>query len=128
MVAAAGPYIHIFAAATGSNLFSWPSKPDAASAPPPNGDIEHDASEPPPEKRRRLSSPGPEPAECSGTLESSQSTARGNTGPTEVQWQSIPILVVTASGSHIVAVTAEDKCIRVFEVAHDGKMSELSSR
>ena len=40
----------------------------------------------------------------------------------------IPRLIKTADSRHIVAVTAEDKCVRVFRYADDGILSHFSSR
>lgn len=37
-------------------------------------------------------------------------------------------LVLTHDESHAVAVTGDDKCIRVFGIAQDGSLNELSQR
>lgn len=37
-------------------------------------------------------------------------------------------MVVTASQNHLVIVTAEDKCLRVFEISPEGKLEQLSQR
>lgn len=37
-------------------------------------------------------------------------------------------MVVTASQNHVVIVTAEDKCLRVFEISPEGKLEQLSHR
>lgn len=37
-------------------------------------------------------------------------------------------MVVTASQNHVVVVTAEDKCLRVFEISPEGKLEQLSQR
>ena len=37
-------------------------------------------------------------------------------------------VVVTASQQHAVVVTAEDKCLRVFEISPEGKLEQLSQR
>ena len=37
-------------------------------------------------------------------------------------------LAGTSNGQHVVAVTGEDKCIRVFDLAADGTLTQLSER
>lgn len=37
-------------------------------------------------------------------------------------------LVVTSDNEHLVAVTAEDKCVRVFQITPSGELEELSQR
>jgi hypothetical protein len=37
-------------------------------------------------------------------------------------------MVVTASQNYAVIVTAEDKCLRVFEISPEGKLEQLSQR
>ncbi|KAL1954988.1 hypothetical protein VTO42DRAFT_395 [Malbranchea cinnamomea] len=128
LVATAGPKIHLFDAKTGLELFSWPSNFDlviSKAVSPSNGTAgggEHE----PPEKRRKVSSVQIEEAsEKSGDSKSVSSETRKSTEPS---WTSIPILVVTKKGDHVIAVTAEDKCVRVFEISQDGKLSQLTER
>ena len=40
----------------------------------------------------------------------------------------IIILRVTSDKKHIIAVTGEDKCVRVFEIDENEQIAELSSR
>lgn len=123
LAATAGPRIYIFDAATGSELSSWPKNADIATpviARPSKGDSE------PPEKRRKLSASSS--AESSAKLETDKTTEAAISKFSGPQLTSVPILVVTKTGNHIVAVTAEDKFLRVFEVAKNGSLSQLSER
>lgn len=125
LAASAGPGIYIFDVTTGSKLFSWPEKSDIATpvtAYPSKSTTTQEADFEPPEKRRKLSasqSVKPEPDKTAGA------TIPKSAG---LQLTSVPILVVTKTGNHIVAVTAEDKFLRVFEVSPNGSLSQLSER
>ena len=127
LVTAAGQKIYVFDSETGSKLSSWPSSSAASSGHSANGNLVQDTSEPP-EKRRRLSPSVPESDGPTGASENSETASQDDAVSEEIQWQSIPILAVTKARNHVVAVTAEDKCVRVFQVTHDGRLVQLSSR
>jgi tRNA (guanine-N(7)-)-methyltransferase subunit TRM82 len=77
----------------------WPQNVDAA--------VSASEEQAPPEKRRKLSA-------------EEKSVKPG--------WSTIPILKVSSDGKHVVAVTAEDKGIRVLQLNEDGTLRQLSSR
>lgn len=112
MIATAGHHLFSYAASNGQRLHVWPQKV--------NEPASTSDSQVPPEKRRKLS-PGLE------QKDGNNSQQKGNNDSTPA-WSNIPILVVTQDNKHIVAVTAEDKCIRVFNLSDDGEFQELSSR
>lgn len=111
LVATAGRYLFSYAASNGQRLDIWPQKVHE-SASTSDGRV-------PPEKRRKLS---PDPEQKDG--EKSQK----DDNESSPAWSNIPILVVTQDNKHVVSVTAEDKCIRVFDFDDDGRFQELSSR
>lgn len=116
LVASAGSYIYSYAAESGQRLAVWPQHVEtsrgATSAPTSTSE-----DQAPPEKRIRLSSP---------ENDSEQKPAATTDGPTT--WTNIPMVLATSDGKHVVALTAEDKCIRVFSLTEDGHFKELSSR
>lgn len=109
IVASAGPNLYTFSATDGHKISTWPEDKFSTSKEPETNENSVERSEGPPEKRRKLS---PTSAENK---------------PTNA-WQSIPILVVSSSGRHVVAVTAEDKHVRVFEISTGGVLTESSDR
>lgn len=126
LIASAGPKLYSFDAENGRRLAVWPrdietSKDHAnASAAGEGADADDQG---PPEKKRKLSPSAEQASEepsskDQGTIESKPSQA----------WSNIPLLVHSPTGSHIVAVTGEDKCIRVFEVGRDGSLQQMSER
>lgn len=125
LVAAAGGNIFTFDFCTGERLSCWPQIDPAEQKEPANPENEHDtvafsqgkADEEPPGKRQKLSG-----REENGSNDSNKSASFRET------WATIPILKVTARGTHVVAMTAEDKCIRVFMVNECGRLSQISER
>jgi len=139
LVAASGPYIHTFSADNGSHISTWPPiratkqyDERATKAPPISTDqlvVENDnAAFERPQKRRRLSSV----REDSGS--SAEIVVGGGSKDVEgletKQSSSPPVvnLACTSTGQRVVAVTGEDKCIRVFELTAGGIISQLSER
>ncbi|KAK5001030.1 tRNA (guanine-N(7)-)-methyltransferase non-catalytic subunit trm82 [Elasticomyces elasticus] len=110
-----GPQRGFLIAACGSKILSakveagsdsivtiWPAEEEEVIASP-NAD-RHDGAQEPPEKKRRLAAPA--------------STSQPN----------VIKLALSPHQEHLVAVTGEDKCIRVFKIYPDGKLIELSKR
>lgn len=118
----AGPAIELFDTTTGSQLSRWPSDSNSISSKSENSpDLQTDAENgaEPPEKRRKLSAPV---QDGEVQIESAKSVSSTRA------WSTIPILVATAAGNHIIAVTGEDKCLRTFEVQPDGNLTQLAPR
>ena len=80
-----------------------------------------------PSKRRRVSSPadGSDSTSAEILVEEADTIARTSK---RTKASSITKLIATSDGQHVVAVTGEDKCIRVFELLADGALRQLSER
>ncbi|CAI7590963.1 unnamed protein product [Penicillium manginii] len=117
LIASAGRRLYSYAAANGQCLDVWPKTVQSSS---------ESASEDqvPAEKRRKLST-APDDQNEESKEKPSTKKAPGNQLP---EWTNIPILLTSSDGKHVVAVTADDKCIRVFSLSEDGKLDEISSR
>ncbi|EFR02961.1 hypothetical protein MGYG_05960 [Nannizzia gypsea CBS 118893] len=124
-IAAAGPNLYTFDAQDGAQLDVWPatSVADRHTLPVESQPVAKDdpttdrAGTPPPEKKRRLSPASSETKDGSKAQKSSS-----------IAWTTIPLILCTPSGEHVIAVTAEDKCLRVFEVGIDGTLKQQSER
>lgn len=117
LVASAGRRLYSYAAANGQRLDAWPKAVESSSEFASNGQV-------PAEKRRKLS-PAPEAQKEELKEKSSAKKAPDNRLP---EWTNIPILLTSSDGKHVVALTADDKCIRVFSLSEHGKLDEISSR
>ncbi|KAE8376704.1 guanine-N(7)--methyltransferase non-catalytic subunit trm82, partial [Aspergillus bertholletiae] len=118
LIASSGGKIYTYSAETGQRLSSWPQDVDACNA---NNSKATDAEtgsedQAPPEKKRKVS-----PSE-EGATETSKSPVKAPS------WSSIPILVAHPSGDYVIALTGEDKCIRVLYLKDDGTFEQLSER
>lgn len=119
IIASAGAKIYSFSANDGRRLYTWPPSGDNSTArqagPAERGDE-------PPEKKRKLLPGSTTENEKKGTQENGDFTISAPT------WSTIPILVISHSGRHVIAVTAEDKHVRVLEIGPDGVLAQLSAR
>ncbi|PYH96399.1 tRNA methyltransferase [Aspergillus ellipticus CBS 707.79] len=116
LVGSAGSKLYSYSAETGQQLATWPQA--AASS----DGAEAQSEQGPPEKKRRVSS-GSRANEAS--FPAGQTSEKSQAPPA---WSNIPILTSTSSGEYVVALTAEDKCIRVFQLQEDGTFVQLSER
>ncbi|PWY85301.1 tRNA methyltransferase [Aspergillus eucalypticola CBS 122712] len=107
LIGSAGSKLYSYSAETGQRLAVWPA--DVASSETNPVDAESTPEQGPPEKKRKVSSSEP------------QSIGKP-------AWSNIPIVTGTSNGEHIVALTAEDKCVRVFQLQDDGSFVQLSER
>ncbi|PGH18634.1 hypothetical protein AJ79_00413 [Helicocarpus griseus UAMH5409] len=128
LVGAAGPKLYVLDSTAGDQLSVWPSNIESESKKDNAKDTEsHDhgnvGGNEPPEKKRKLS---PTPQE----VKQSERKANGSekSQDSKLAWSTIPIITASKSGEHVVAVTGEDKCIRVFKVDASGALSQLSER
>jgi tRNA (guanine-N(7)-)-methyltransferase subunit TRM82 len=139
ILAASGPCIHTFSVLNGNHLSSWPPYQDSEqnvqdSITRVNTDTEQsatgvgEATAGPPQKRRKLSSAREDSGSSAEIVVGNDSKDDG--GSDTKRYLSLPIanLACTATGHHIVAVTGEDKCIRVFELTAHGILRQLSER
>jgi tRNA (guanine-N(7)-)-methyltransferase subunit TRM82 len=116
IVASAGPKLYSFSASDGRKLSTWPESKTSISGEAETNDAA-EGSDGPPEKKRKIS---PDSAAKGGHEEKQNSDTTA--------WSSIPILITSPTGRHVVALTAEDKHIRVFDVNSEGVLTQLSSR
>ncbi len=139
IVAASGPCLHTFNASDGEHLSTWPpiEKDGITDRTEPSQKIDdnentvlstdHDSSQRPP-KRRKLSSA----REDSGSsTEIVVENGNGSFEPPKIkQCPSTAIikLVCDSTGRHVVAVTGDDKAIRVFGLSAEGHLSQFSER
>lgn len=135
LVAAGGSCLHVFNVLNGQNLSSWtsasglfssPSKIEAANPVRGKKNVENEAIDDlQPSPKRRKTSSGP-----NVSTESSSTEILVDIGDSGNELHSNPIskLAATSSGQHIVAVTGEDKYLRVFELPGDGLLKQISER
>ena len=141
MIAASGPYIHAFNAVDGKYLSSWPSIQETkasnqveldrklsgneSAAPSSSCDITER-----PQKRRKLSSAREDSGSSAeivienGDVNLDSLRAKQSSDPVSP----VILLVCDSTGGYIVAVTGDDKAIRVFELTADGLLSQKSER
>lgn len=112
LIASSGPRLYSYAAETGQRLAIWPRDVDGV-----------EVNQEPPEKKRRVSNP-----EAPAREESKPDGKDSEKLSTSIAWSSIPLLVASSSGKHVVVLTSEDKCVRVFSVGDDGALEQLSAR
>lgn len=116
LIASAGPRIYSYVASTGRRLAVWPNDSNHSGN---DGKVQADVAsdsngQEPPEKKRKISA----------DLENGS----GHAAEIAVAWSNIPLLATSPSGDYLVALTAEDKCIRVFRIEDDGSLRHLSAR
>ncbi|KAL6232990.1 hypothetical protein BDW75DRAFT_8674 [Aspergillus navahoensis] len=107
LVASAGAKLFSYATDSGRRLSVWPQ----------DGAGSNSETEGPPEKKRKV-----EPS-----LEN-KGDAGAAAAKNTCMWTNIPILTSTPDGEYLVALTGEDKCIRVFQIEEDGSFVQLSGR
>ena len=78
----------------------------------------------PPTKRRKMSPR----AAISSESSSAEIVVEGSDGAKYFHSNPVIKLAATSNGRHVVAVTSEDKCMRVFELKGDGVMYQTSER
>ena len=118
LIASAGPRIYSYAVGTGRRLDVWPRSvcPKATVV---EANSERQA---PPEKKRKDSPPEKEASEVPKTAR------EGAENLTSITWSAIPLLTVSSNGEYVVALTDEDKTIRVLKVEENGTFRQLSAR
>jgi tRNA (guanine-N(7)-)-methyltransferase subunit TRM82 len=130
LIASAGPRLYSLSPKDGHIRAVWPSEsqiPDNTNS---KSTSESDDYHEPPEKKRRLSSsagPPYSPQECR-TEKTAKQPPSTTDGPASINWTTIPLVLVSEASRHVIAVTAEDKSLRVFEVKQDGTLTQKSKR
>ncbi|KAI5290316.1 tRNA (guanine-N(7)-)-methyltransferase non-catalytic subunit trm82 [Ascosphaera acerosa] len=137
IVAAAGPLISVFDSMSGSVMSSWCSATPQATIDHLSSDDASSISEP--QAKRRKVAPT---QERNGVEEDAQDNASGIEGQPQTQTSTttstqqqrpqqrlnVILLAAASSGGYFAAVTGEDKCVRVFQVQHNGTLCHLSHR
>ncbi|KAL4779291.1 hypothetical protein BJX76DRAFT_341244 [Aspergillus varians] len=113
LVASSGARLFSYAAESGQRLSIWPQ--DGAVSPNANDAGSNPEIEGPPEKKRKV--------DLSSEKKDGAAAAKKT-----ADWTNIPILTSTPDGEYLVALTGEDKCIRVFQLEEDGSFIQLSGR
>ena len=140
LVAASGSYIHTFSGQSGRYLSTWPSLRVTAQTRS-TGQNEgqelkapHLKSFPRDGCERPLKRPRPSPAREESGSSSAEIVVAADSddggSPDSQQVPNPPIIKLagTSAGQHVIAVTGEDKCIRVFDLAVNGTLTQLSER
>lgn len=140
LVAASGSCIYTFSAQNGRYLSTWPSHNEIEQTQP----VSHKSENKP--ETPHLKSPAQNGSErptkrqktSLARQESSSSSAEivvaadiydyELSNPQQPSKPPIIKLAGTSNGRQLVAVTGEDKCIRVFDLAADGTLTQLSER
>lgn len=139
IVAASGPFIHMFSACDGNLMSTWPQqnstensnqKPEIGkdgSVADSTTAVNVTVAERPPKRRKVSASRDDSSSSTDIIVEEGNNNVESSLMK---QPSSSPIvnLACTSSGKNVVAVTGEDKCIRVFELTASGTMNQLSER
>lgn len=139
LVASSGPYIHTFNVHNGAFLSTWPSgqelgkssKDDAIAelGSVLSGEMErHQEDSQRPRKRRKLSPPKDDSGSSAEIVVNGGDAANQNARLKQAISPPVIKLAGASNGHHVVAVTGEDKCIRVLELSEDGCLIQLSER
>lgn len=133
LLAASKSRLFVFSVADGKLLYTWQSTQDQAedskSKDPFTDDPKNRGSfERPPKRRKQASSDrGSESSSTEIVTEDGKSKARKSKKP-ETAEPNVIKLIGTSDGQSIVAVTDEDKCVRVLRLDGNGKLQQLSKR
>lgn len=136
LLAATGPRILSLDLTNGGVLSKWPDDTPTLEEQS-NGDLQgRPSSDDSPRKRRKVTSPErpeeQESPESSVSVEFVSERAKGQRRKKRKIVQStspsVSQIISTADGRHVIAVTAEDKCVRVFELDSLGRLKPLSER
>jgi tRNA (guanine-N(7)-)-methyltransferase subunit TRM82 len=136
LLAATGPYILSLDLKHGGVLSKWPDDAQALENPSNGGTHGRPIDDESPRKRRKVSpsqrSEEQESRESSVSIEFVSERARGQRRRKKKIVQSIlpnvSQIISTTDGRHAIAVTADDKCIRVFDIGPLGRLRPLSER
>jgi tRNA (guanine-N(7)-)-methyltransferase subunit TRM82 len=122
LLAAGESYIYSFRLATGEILSTWPLDFDNDPSDVENGvATQRDHAREPPSKKRRLSAEedAAQSSDSSLSVEIVAERAKGQRRkktPVDSKLPNVSHLIATKDAKHVVAVSIEDKCIRVFEL------------
>ena len=131
LLAASGPTVRAFNAVDGTYISKWThlKAPETLSRSHDRSPGLEDYQEAPPGKRRKLSEE-PEVSDASSTeiVVENGSNRRRKPKRQAFTIPSVTHLCGTADGKYVVAVTGEDKCVRVLEMLENGSLKQISER
>ena len=135
LLAAAGPNINSFNLCNSTFTSSWPKSTGKQNEEQEEANGEDDDGQRP-TKRQKVDADGDrasrESSESVNLVTERVERVKGERRkPKKVQETPPPNvshLIATRDGSHVVAVTAEDKCVRVFQLQEGGRLLQLSER
>lgn len=137
LLGAAGSKIYSFSADTGVLLSSWShktgsntekEKPASKPSPSKSDTKPTDTVEPPAKRRKHAPSGHASDSSSAEIVVENGSKKRRRPKQPIIFGHNVTKLIHTSSGGHVVAVTGEDKCIRVFELHKTGVLKQLSER
>lgn len=127
ILAASGPTIRSFNVEDGTLVSSWSHLAPSADHKAPSE--EHVDGTEPPEKRRKLSNDrGGSETPSTEIVVEGQSQRRPRPKHKAPLVPSVISLSGTLGDDHVIAVTGEDKSLRVLELLRDGRLNQLSQR
>jgi len=94
-------------------------------------EITIDSASPPPAKKRKLSASVPVEAKPVSKEGKKKQNSRLDAVSSGLEAPAVVALAVTKGGRHVIAVTGEDKTIRVFGIVQEGgvhRLKQLSQR
>ena len=128
LLGATGPCICSFNAATGEYLSRWPQDGDPDSN---GGGDEHDGDQDERPAKRRKVSMDKDTDDSDTSVEIVAQRLKGARRKPKVLNEKPPNvshLFATGNGSHVIAITTDDKCIRVFKCSAKGHLKVQSKR
>ena len=148
LIAAAGSRIDIFSLEDGSLLSTWKCQPPqncengtpAVREATPKGVLHRSDSSyvdvtvdtpSPPAKKQKLSNSGIDEPKSNFSQEKKKKQLRSDAVASGLDAPAVILLAITKAESHVIAVTGEDKCIRVFENVIEGgvhRLKQISAR
>lgn len=143
LLTAVGPHIVSLGLENGGVLSKWPDHTHKTSQTgvgdeSGNRDLDDESREDdPPSKRRKLDSTEEnteeqDSGESSGSIEFASERTKGQRRKKKkivvTPLPNVSHLICTIDGRYVIAATAEDKCIRVFEIDSGGRLKPLSER
>jgi tRNA (guanine-N(7)-)-methyltransferase subunit TRM82 len=141
LLAATGPHVLCVDLENGGVPSKWPDNVDRPTDGKSyegsrNGDLPSESMEDDPSSKRRKLSPSQEDKEeespgSSVSIEFVSERAKGQRRKKKIVDSALPNVshvVATLDGRHVIVVTAEDKCIRVFSINSSGRLKLSSER
>ena len=133
LLAAAGPYVLSLDLNTGELLSKWPNLSTASTAQEGglNGSAQLEASAETSLKSKKRKLNPTESPQSDGSFENRETSSRVREAGLKDAAPAMPnvsMIVSTKDGKTVIAVTADDKCLHVFDIDPQGHLHSLSER